>query len=128
MGAFNAIIFSSLFKVKRVIALSTQFSIHPEISEDKDFINYAARIKNWKYPQLKFSNDTKYLLIFGDSDKEKYHANLMPKKRNIRIVYVKNSNHFSMAKIKKTKKFYKLIYNFIEKGQVNLEDLSLKPR
>jgi len=128
MGAFNAIIFSSLFKVKRVIALSPQFSIHPEISEDKDFINYAARIKNWKYPQLKFSNDTKYLLIFGDSDKEKYHANLMPKKKNIRIIYIKNSNHFSMVKIKKTKKFYKLIYNFIEKGQVNLEDLSLKPR
>jgi len=128
MGAFNAIIFSSLFKVKRVIALSPQFSIHPEISGDKDFVNYAARIKNWKYPQLKFSNDTKYLLIFGDSDKEKYHANLMPKKRNIRIIYIKNSNHFSMVKIKKTKKFYKLIYNFIEKGQVNLEDLSLKPR
>jgi len=128
MGGFNAIIFSSLFKVKKAIALSPQFSIHPEISEDKDFINYAARIKNWKYSQLKFSNYTNYLLVFGDSDKEKYHASLMPKKRNIKIIYVKNSNHFSMSKIKKSKKFYKLIYNFIEMGQVNLEDLSLKPR
>jgi esterase/lipase len=120
MGGFNAIIFSSLFKVKRVIALSPQFSIHPEISGDKDFVNYAARIKNWKYPQLKFSNDTKYLLIFGDSDKEKYHASLMPKKKNIKIIYIKNSNHFSMIKIKRLKKFYKLLNNFIEMGGVKL--------
>ena len=30
MGGFNAIIFSTLFKVKKVIALSPQFSIHPK--------------------------------------------------------------------------------------------------
>jgi hypothetical protein len=127
MGGFNAIIFSSLFKVKKVIALSPQFSIHPKISEDEDFINYAARIKNWKYPQLKFSNDTNYLLLFGDTDKEKYHANLVPKKKNIKLICIKNSSHFTMVKIKKTKKFKKLLYNFVE-GRVKLKDLSLKPR
>jgi hypothetical protein len=128
MGGFNAIIFSTLFKVKKVISVSPQFSIHPKISKDKDFINYAARIKNWKYPQLKFSNYTNYLLIFGDSDKEKYHASLVPKKKNIKIIYVKNSNHSSIKKIKRSKKFNKLIYNFIEGGKVNSKDLSLKPK
>ena len=128
MGAFNAIIFSSLFKVKRVIALSPQFSIHPEISEDKDFINYAARIKNWKYPQLKFSKDANYLLIFGDSDKEKYHASLMPKHKNIKIMQIKNADHHFMTKIKKKIKFYKIINNFINNGLVSSKDQFLKLR
>ena len=59
MGAFNAIIFSNLHNIKKVIAFSPQFSIHPKISRDKDFINHAARIRKWKYPQLIFSKRTK---------------------------------------------------------------------
>jgi esterase/lipase len=114
MGAFNAIIFSSLFKVKKVVAISPQFSIHPKISKDKTFLNYAARIKEWKYPQLKFSKDTNYLLIFGDSDKEKYHSSLIPVQKNIKIIYIKNSDHETLKRIKRSKKMYKIIYNFLD--------------
>jgi hypothetical protein len=88
MGGFNAIIFSTLHKVKKVIAFSPQFSIHPKISKDKSFLNYASRIKKWKYSQLKFSENTDYLLIFGDSSLEKYHASLMPKKKKINIILI----------------------------------------
>lgn len=114
MGAFNAIIFSSLFKVKNVVAVSPQFSIHPKISKDKTFLNYAARIQEWKYPQLKFSKDTNYLLIFGDSDKEKYHSSLIPEQKNIKIIYIKNADHETLKKIKRSKKMYKIIYNFLD--------------
>ena len=38
MGAFNAIIFSCLFPVKKVIAFSPQFSINPNISEDETLL------------------------------------------------------------------------------------------
>jgi hypothetical protein len=114
MGGFNAIIFSTLFKVRKVIAFSTQFSIHPKISKDKSFLNYASRIKEWKYPQLKFSENTDYLLIFGDSSLEKYHASLMPRKKNIKIVLIKDCDHQSIKKIKRTGKMYKLINEFIE--------------
>jgi hypothetical protein len=114
MGGFNAIIFSTLFKVKKVIAFSPQFSIHPKISKDKSFLNYASRIKEWKYPQLKFSENTDYLLIFGDSSLEKYHASLMPRKKNIKIVLIKDCDHQSIKKIKRTGKMYKLINEFIE--------------
>jgi len=113
MGGFNAIIFSTLFKVRKVIALSPQFSIHPKISKDKSFLNYASRIKEWKYPQLKFSENTDYLLIFGDSYLEKYHASLMPKKKNIKIILIKNCDHQSITKIKRSGKMYKLINKFI---------------
>ena len=115
MGGFNAIIFSTLHKVKKVIAFSPQFSIHPKISKDKSFLNYASRIKKWKYPQLKFSENTDYLLIFGDSSLEKYHASLMPKKKNIKIVLIKDCDHQSITKIKRSEEMYKLINKFIAK-------------
>jgi hypothetical protein len=112
MGAFNAIIFSNLHNIKKVIAFSPQFSIHPNISDDKDFINHAARIKKWKFPHVFFSKKTKYLLIFGDDKKERYHASLMPKLKNIKVVYIKNSNHLVAQKLKSDNKLYKIINSF----------------
>ena len=53
MGAFNAIIFSSLYPIKKVVAFSPQFSIHPKISEDNTFLNFAANIIEWKHKRLK---------------------------------------------------------------------------
>jgi hypothetical protein len=114
MGGFNAIIFSTLFKVRKVIAFSPQFSIHPKISKDKSFLNYASRIKEWKYPQLKFSENTDYLLIFGDSSLEKYHASLISRKKNIKIVLIKDCDHQSIKKLKRTGRMHKLINEFIE--------------
>ena len=114
MGGFNAIIFSTLYNIKRVIAFSPQFSIHPNITRDTTFRNHALRIKNWKYPKLEFSKNTDYLLIFGDDVKEKYHASLMPKQENIKILYIKNCNHNTAGKLKKQKKLYKIINNFFK--------------
>ena len=113
MGGFNAIIFSTLHKVKKVIAFSPQFSIHPKISKDKTFLNYASRIKEWKYPQLKFSENTDYFLIFGDNSLEKYHGSLVPKKKNIKIIYIKNSDHEVIKKLKKSRKMYQKITKFL---------------
>jgi len=113
MGGFNAIIFSTLHNVRKVIALSPQFSIHPKISKDKTFLNYASRIKEWKYPQLKFSENTDYFLIFGNSLLEKYHSSLIPKKKNIKIIFIKNSDHETLKKLKRSGKMYKLINKFL---------------
>ena len=113
MGGFNAIIFSTLHNVRKVIAFSPQFSIHPKISKDKTFLNYASRIKEWKYPQLKFSENTDYFLIFGDSFLEKYHASLVLKKKNIKIIFIKNSDHETLKKLKRSGKMYKLINKFL---------------
>jgi hypothetical protein len=115
MGAFNAIIFSTQYKkIKKVIAFSPQFSIHPKVTRDTTFRNHALRIKEWKYIKLKFSKKTKYLLIFGDDSNEKYHAGLIPKKSNIKIIYIKNCDHNTAAKLKKQKKLYPLINNFFK--------------
>ena len=100
MGAFNAIIFSNLLSIKKVIAFSPQFSIHPEISKDKTFLNYAAAIKKWKYKSLKFSNRTNYILVFGDTDEETYHMNLIPKSKNIKIIQIRNCDHQTAQTLK----------------------------
>ena len=60
----------------------------PDVSKDESFLNFAAQINHWKYKKLKFSNKTKYLLIFGDTEKEKYHMNKMPIRKNIKTVSV----------------------------------------
>ena len=113
MGAFNAIMFSNFANIKKVIAFSPQFSIHPHISNDKTYLNYAARIKKWKYKTLKFTNRTKYFLIFGDSKQEKYHASQIPKKKNIKIMIIKNCDHETAPKLKKQNKLKKIIDNFL---------------
>jgi hypothetical protein len=116
MGAFNAIIFSSIFPIKKVIAFSPQFSIYPEISNDESFLNFAAQISDWKYKKLKFSKKTKYLLIFGDSEKEKYHMSKMPKGRNIKIMVIKNCDHRTAIILKKRGKLKKIINDFFSKS------------
>ena len=112
MGAFNAIIFSTLYPIKKLIAFSPQFSIHPKISEDNSFLNFAAQIKKWKYNKLKFSKNTKYLLIFGDNNKEKYHMSMIPKQKNIKIIVLKNCDHNTALHLKKKGDLEKIINKF----------------
>ena len=114
MGGFNAIMFSNFFPIKKVIAFSPQFSIHPSLSKDKTYLNYAARIKKWKYKQLKFNNKTKYLLIFGSSKNEKYHASKIPNQKNIKIITIDGCDHATAPFLKKEKKLKKLISEFFE--------------
>ena len=114
MGGFNAIMFSNFFPIKKVIAFSPQFSIHPSLSKDKTYLNYAARIKKWKYKQLKFNNKTKYLLIFGSSKNEKYHASKIPNQKNIKIITIDGCDHATAPFHKKEKKLKKLISQFFE--------------
>ena len=114
MGGFNAIMFSNFFPIKKVIAFSPQFSIHPGLSKDKTYLNYAARIKKWKYKQLKFNNKTKYVLIFGGSKNEKYHASKIPNQKNIKIITIDGCDHATAPFLKKEKKLKKLISQFFE--------------
>ena len=112
MGSFNAITFSSIFPIKKVIAFSPQFSIHPKISKDNTFLNFAANITEWKYKRLKFTNKTDYLLVFGDSEKEKYHMSMIPKRKNIKLILLKNCDHNTAPRLKKLKKLDKIINKF----------------
>ena len=114
MGAFNAITFSTIHPIKKLIAFSPQFSINPELSKDDTFLNFAAHIKKWKYKKLKFSRITEYLIFFGDSEKEKYHMSMIPKQKNIKIKILKNCNHNTAPYLKKKKRLDKTINDFFD--------------
>ena len=115
MGGFNAITFSNLFPIKKVIAFSPQYSIHPNISKDNTFLNFAANITEWKYKKLKFSDKTNYLLVFGDSDKEKYHMSMIPMQKNIKLMVLKNCDHNTAPRLKKLRKIDGTINKFFSK-------------
>jgi len=112
MGAFNAIIFSTLHPIKKLIAFSPQFSINPRLSNDDTFLNFAAHIKKWKYKKLKFSKTTEYLIFFGDTEKEKYHMSMIPKQKNIKVIILENCDHETALHLKKRMKLNKTINNF----------------
>jgi uncharacterized protein YlbG (UPF0298 family) len=112
MGAFNAIMFSNFFKVKKVIAFSPQFSIYPFISKDKTYLNYAASIKKWKYKKLKFNKTTKYYLIFGDTTNAQYHMDQIPNLKNIKKIIISNCDHESAPELKKRGQLYTLINQY----------------
>ena len=63
---------------------------------------------------MEFSKNSDYLLIFGDDVKEKYHASLIPKQKNIKIIYIKDCDHNTAKKLKRQKKLYKIINNFFK--------------
>ena len=88
------------------------FSIHPKISKDNTFLNFAANIAEWKYKRLKFTNKTDYLLVFGDSEKEKYHMSMIPKRKNIKLIILKNCDHNTAPHLKKLKKLDQIINKF----------------
>jgi hypothetical protein len=118
MGAFNAIMFSNFFPIKKVIAFSPQFSVHPLVSRDKTYLNYAALIDQWKYKKIRFNRTTKYYLIFGDSTQEKYHMNQMPNQKNIKKIIVKNCDHNTAPILKKRGELYSIIKKlFIDKSR-----------
>ena len=112
MGGFNSIIFSTLYPIKKLIAFSPQFSIHPDLTKDQTFLNFAAKIENWKFKRLRFSKKTKYLLIFGDTKNEKYQMSKIPKYKNIQIKVLKDCDHNTALHLKKTKKLNTTISNF----------------
>jgi len=75
-------------------------------------LNFAASINEWKYKKLKFSNKTNYLIIFGDSEKEKYHMSMIPKRKNIKLMIINNCDHNTAPHLKKLNKLYKIINKF----------------
>ncbi len=114
MGAFNAIMFSNFYPIKKILAFSPQFSIHPNISKDKTYLNYAASIKKWKFNKILFNKKTEYCLVFGDTKEEMYHMNKIPNQKNIKKIIINNCDHNTAPILKKRGKLKPLINSFFQ--------------
>lgn len=85
MGGFCAIMFALDHPVRRSIAFSTQYSIHPDF-EERRWLYLAKRIKTWRHKHLLFNNETEYYVFSGKEHIEARHINKIPNQGNIKKV------------------------------------------
>ena len=120
MGAFNACMFSSMYKVDAVVGFSVQYSIKPEIVPwERRWGEWTSRINNWKFDHITFSEDTRYLIINGDQEGDNYHLELIPNNKNIKKVLRHNDGHLFTYILKEQNKLYDIINDFLRYDTVN---------
>jgi hypothetical protein len=68
MGGFNAIVSSSILNVDKVISFNSQYSIHKLIAPDKEYNDYANKIRHWNFKTFdySFTNNTKYYMFVSE--------------------------------------------------------------
>ena len=118
MGAFNACMFSTLYPVDAVLAFATQYSVnHNIVPWEHRWDKYVKNIKKWKYKNLEFSENTRYLIINGEDGDEK-HLSMIPNKDNITKILFKG-NHSIGFQLKKSNNLYPIINNFFKENKVH---------
>ena len=70
MGGTNSVISSNYLNTDIVVSFNPQYSIHPEIFPDSEYITYADKIKNWVHVSLKksFINNKTYYTFVSRGD------------------------------------------------------------
>jgi len=115
MGAYNAIQFANDINVTKVIAFSTQYSIHRDIVPDeKRWEANVKKIKQWKHEHLIFNDTTEYYIFSGDDKMEMYHIDMIPHQRNVHKFIAKGGHNFS-AILKNKGILYPIIMDSITK-------------
>jgi hypothetical protein len=122
MGGFNAIIFSNYINNELCIAFGPQYSIIEDICPYSELTGPRIKdIKNIKIDTLNFSNNSKYIILFGDDEEEKnsYIPTLKKcKDNNINLKYaiLKDASHEVLPYlVKKYDSASTIIKNLIEK-------------
>lgn len=120
MGGYNAIQLANDIDVTTAIAFATQYSIHQDIVPDeKRWIDYAAKIKQWKYKHLMFNNTTEYYILGGDEFGETYHMNMIPQQKNIHK-FIITASHNVASVLKSKGILYPIIMDSITKTPQNV--------
>ena len=98
MGAFNALLAPSQMRVSRVVAFAPQFSVHPDIVPwEIRWEDYRSAITEWKYPSLEgvWTPDTEYFVFIGNKGRDRKHARLFPKLRNLHLTRVDGKHNLA---------------------------------
>ena len=121
MGAYNACMFSSIFKVDAVLGFSVQYSVNPHIVPwEHRWDEHTTKITNWKYDHIQFSKNTRYLMINGDQGGDKEHLDLIPNNLNIQKVLRKNDGHLFTYDLKIQNILYPIINDFFRNDRINI--------
>ena len=70
MGGTNSVISSNYLNTDVVISFNPQYSIHPEVFPESEYIPYAEKITDWKHITIKdsFSNNKTYYTFVSRGD------------------------------------------------------------
>lgn len=88
MGGFLAIDMSRCVKIESVVAITPQWSIHPDILPKDSYLNvFTDKIESWKIPDLSnsFNNETNYFIFNSDDGDDQYQIQFFPALDNLKI-------------------------------------------
>jgi pimeloyl-ACP methyl ester carboxylesterase len=113
MGGYNAIQFANDINVTKVIAFSTQYSVHQDIvPKETRWEIEAKKIKQWKYKHLMFNDTPEYYIFSGSNELEMYHTDMIPDQQNIHK-FIVNGGHMISVKLKAKGILYSLVEDCI---------------
>ena len=96
MGAFNAILLSSLMPVAVCVGFAPQFSVNTEVLPDETrWRRFTREVEVWRYPSLDgyFTDTTRYFLFHGDADEERRHWSRFPQRGNVSQYVIHGAGH-----------------------------------
>jgi len=88
MGGFLAILMSKVISLHSVVAITPQWSIHPDILPESSYLReFTNRIDSWEVISLENSfNDTAKYFIFNSNDvDDQYQIQFFPEQENLEI-------------------------------------------
>lgn len=88
MGGFLAIAMSKILASDAVVAITPQWSIHPDILPADSYLNqFTDKIQKWTIPSLKksFDKNTRYYVLNSDDADDQHQIKFFPKADNIRV-------------------------------------------
>lgn len=96
MGGFLSILATSYLPIKTAIAMSPQFSVHPQIvPQERRWAKYRRTIDCFRYDSLEghFQTGTKYYAFFGAARTEKVHYTKFPVCDNVAVMVFPGQGH-----------------------------------
>ncbi len=104
MGGFMALVLPTLTRVDTVVALSPQFSMHPQVvREETRWQKWRRRFPTYRFRQVPAPQDgTRYLVLHGDTPEERIHWARFPlAPQTFNHFILRGQSHDLVGKLKK---------------------------
>jgi hypothetical protein len=88
MGGFLAIDMSNYISIDSVVAMTPQWSIHPDILPKNSYLNiFTNNIDSWKIKDLSqsFNSQTRYFIFNSHDGDDQYQIGFFPERPNLKI-------------------------------------------
>ena len=112
MGGFSAIVLADLMPIRTVIALSPQFSVHPDLVPEENRWGYhRQRIDHWTFRDVGALDQsrTQYFIFHGDAHQEAVHWARFPDHSQLHHFIVLGEGHRLAFALRKRKVLRRIV-------------------